>query len=99
MNYNPYFEVLSGTFFHLFLLVLFLVIGNLSRILGAVQKQKPFYLLFVASSLLVGAALVINIWTKTWSLPVLICDSVALGIALPVTLYYWKWLFKELAGK
>lgn len=89
------------------LLGLMCAFGLLSRRLGRVTHARPYYLLFFASAILIGGAVVIRLWAVQLAESNIVYDNSVWAvvynalIALAVTLglssawRYWSWLLAE----
>lgn len=85
---------------HFTAILTFLVMASLSRIFGRAQKKKPLYKLMYLASFLVALAMIAGVLGLEWRPAAYVgagLDFIGLGIAVWVTVYYWKWLPRELA--
>ncbi len=81
---------------HLAFIAMFLIIGDLSKILGSALKKKPLYkMMYVASAMLV-LGLILDFIPKL-GVVAMLCDLIGVLVACFVTYYYWKWLPADLA--
>lgn len=81
---------------HLVFLVSFWVLAQLSRILGEALKKKPMYRLFYFSLTASSISQILLFLAGNFQSTAIILDSLALSVAIGVTIYYWKWIPAEL---
>ncbi len=84
----------SSFIIHLTMVVIFIVIANLSKIMGKALKKKPHYKAYYISSGLMVVGQVIYI--AGFESITFFFDLAALFLASLVTYYYWSWLPKDL---
>jgi len=82
---------------HICFVTMFLIIGDLSRILGVALKKKPVYKLMYLSSFLIGLGMVLNFLGGTYLFYSVLLDIAGISLASIVTYYYWNWLPSDLA--
>jgi len=82
---------------HICFVTMFLIIGDLSRILGVALKKKPIYKLMYLSSVLVVSGMTLNFFGGGFFLYSILLDIVGISIACFVTYYYWNWLPGDLS--
>jgi|GEM_PF-3798559 len=80
----------------LFLLISFLVLAELSRVLGQALKKIRFYRLFYVSIAFVIAALIVRFIPGSSSSLVYTLNLLSLAPGSLVAIYYWYWIIPEL---
>jgi len=82
---------------HICFVTMFLIISDLSRILGVALKKKPIYKLMYLSSVFVLAGMTLNFLGESYFLYSISLDIAGVSLASFVTYYYWNWLPGDLA--
>ena len=89
--------ILASVISHLCFVVMFLIIGDLSRILGVALKKKPVYKLMYLSSVLILSGMICSFFGEKMAFYSVLLDIFGVLLAGCVTYYYWKWLPSDLA--
>ena len=96
MSLEQSMQLLSTLSIHFLLIVLFFVLGDLSRIMGRALKKKPLYLGLFGSGALVLTAQIMILLNGGSSFYAVFLDLVAVLLAVIAAFYYWNWLLKDL---
>jgi len=81
---------------HICFVTMFLIIGDLSRILGVALKKKPVYRLMYLGSIFILSGMILNFFSDLLLYSILL-DTLGVSVACFVTYYYWNWLPSDLS--
>ena len=81
---------------HMCFVIMFLIIGDLSRILGLALKKKPYYKFMYVGSVFVISGMIFNFFDG-FLLYSIMLDLMGISVACFVTYYYWNWLPSDLS--
>jgi len=93
MSMIAYLSIIAS---HLCFIIMFWVVGDLSRILGLALKKKPVYKFMYLGSVFLVLGMCLCLLGNSFNVYAIILDIIGVSIACYVVYYYWNWIPSDL---